>query len=183
MANTPLDAKTNFLDTLQTELILDIEKAAGLGSLKETLVSKPTDYKLLTTAQFKHLRDQLKLHPFLPKPPALAEYAFLLQKKGGALLKEQFEDQWQAATLNYAAAAAVFTHLVEAANEQENAPNPPLQAAATNLLTASNVLARALHGHLPGHRNPPSAQILRETRTRKRKSPLPRRRKVPASIH
>jgi hypothetical protein len=34
MANTPLDAKTtNFLDTLQTELILDIEKAAGLGSL------------------------------------------------------------------------------------------------------------------------------------------------------
>ena len=89
------DTPQSLLHTLQQNLQLDIEEKAGLGTLKEILVTKPSDYRLLKPNEFKHLKEKLSLFPFLPKAPALAEFAFLLQKKGGTLLKEQFEDQWQ----------------------------------------------------------------------------------------
>ena len=138
------DTPQSLLHTSQQNLQLDIEEKAGLGTLKEILVTKPSDYRLLKPNEFKHLKEKLSLFPFLPKAPALAEFAFLLQKKGGPLLKEQFEDQWQAATLNYAAAAEVFTALAELAEDQKADIATALQAASTNLLTASNVFARAL---------------------------------------
>lgn len=140
----PETAQTNFLDTLQAELQAQLEEKAGLGPLKDVLVRKPADFKLLKTNEFKHLREKLTLTPFLPKPPALAEFAFLLQKKGGPLLKEQFENHWQAASLNYAAAAQVFGVLVGLTNEGKIAHEEALTYAADNLLTASNVLAKAL---------------------------------------
>ena len=137
--------QTTLLDQIKADLQDQMKTAAGLGNLEEILMRKPSDYKTLTASEFKHLKEQLTLHSFLPKAPTLAEFQFSLQKKGGALLKEQFEDVWSSATLNYAAAAESFAAALQLLDDEKvEEGNEIFRAASTALLAASNVLARTL---------------------------------------
>lgn len=148
-ASPPEEESTTFTEPILTQIKRDlqeqIKKSANLGNLEEIAISNPSDYKALSATEFKHLKEQLALHSFLPKAPVLAEFQFLLQNKGGKLLREQFEDVWSSATLNYAAAADNFAAVLELFDDSKVAQgNKIFRAASTALLAASNVLARTL---------------------------------------
>ena len=143
---SPPPLSTTLFSEIESQLQADLLQQDGLTPYLEALVKSPNDHTiLLKPALFKHIRGTLKLYPHLPKPPSLAEFTFLLQKKGGSLLRESFEDNWTAGTLAYAAAAEVFVQLCKLVNaEAVSVQSPLFHAAKTSLLCASNVLARSI---------------------------------------
>ena len=124
---------------------MEIEEKAGLQNFRDLIVKNANGFKSLSATQFKHLKETLVLVPTLPKAPSLAEFSFLLQRKGGNLLREQFEDAWTAGALAYAGAAEAFAEVANLVDEEKIEPNHAcVKAAATALLTAGNVPARLL---------------------------------------
>ena len=95
----PPPSATRLFSEIESQLQADLLQQDGLTPRLQALVKSPNDYTTLKPALFKHIRGTLKLYPpfqRLPKPPSLAEFSFLLQKKGSSLLRESFEDNWTA---------------------------------------------------------------------------------------
>ena len=137
--------ESSLLDALKKDLNKAINDKAGLSEFEPVFIKSADKYQLLSTKEFAHLKESLRLFSFLPKPPAIAEYSFLLSKKGGNLIREAFEDNWQAASLNYAAVAENTISVLKAVKVGEIKSDSPIVKASTNaLLTAHNVLARSI---------------------------------------
>ena len=147
---TPANPIDQVLSALDQDIIVD-EK---LENLQQFIVKQAQDYKALSVKQFKFIKDNnARLYQELPKAPVLAEFAFILKAKGGPLLKEQFENTWQAATLNYATTVELF-NAIYSYDKNDNKHNNDIQeenkfdniklAANAVLLTSQNTLARAL---------------------------------------
>lgn len=135
----------DFLQAAREDLDTDIRDKAGVSEYQHLIVSSSDEYKSLSNRQFTHLREQLTVHPFLPKAPSLAEYQFLLAKKGGSLLKEQFEDSWSANTLTIAAVSQIAIELEKLTTSGVvSTDNPIVRATSNAILVSHNQQARAV---------------------------------------
>lgn len=146
--NPPSPPSATLFSEIEPQLQADLLQQDCLPPHLEALVKSPNDCTTLKPALFKHIRCTLKLYSRLPKPPSLAEFTLLLQKKGGSLLRESsFEDNWTAGTrtLAYAAAAEAFVQLCKLVDaETVSVQSPLFHIAKTSLLCVSNVLARSI---------------------------------------
>ena len=137
--------ESSLLDALKKDLNEDMNDKAGSSEFEPVFVKSADEHQLSSTKEFAHLKESLRLFSFSPKPPAMAEHGFPLSKKGGNLIREAFEDDWQAASLNYAAVAENATSVLKAVKVGEIESDSPIVKASTNaLLTAHDVLARSM---------------------------------------
>ena len=134
----------SLFETLLREEQTDLLQTRGLERYKELLIGSK-GFQALPPDTFKALKEQLPLLPHLPKPATLGAHSFLLNKKGGTLIKDQYEDAHNAAMFTYAAAAEVFLETSELIAAGSLDRNSKLALAVRRLLlSAGNGPARAL---------------------------------------
>jgi hypothetical protein len=134
----------SLFETLLQQEQSGLLKARGLERYKELLIGSE-GFQALPPDTYKAFKEQLPLLPHLPKPATLGAHAFLLSKKGGALIKDQYEDAHNAALLTYAAAAEVFLETSELISTGSLDRDSKLALAVRRLLlSAGNGPARAL---------------------------------------
>ena len=139
----PAENKDNVLETLTLNATAAAEEYNGLEVYKGLRVKQASDYKALSPEIFKFLKESFALFPHLPRAPTAGEHGFLLTKKAN-LATELFNDTWTSATLNYAAAAEVYTYVAALVEEGKlDGDSELIKASGGALLASSNVLARS----------------------------------------
>ena len=140
----PAENKDNVLETLSLNATAAAEEFNGLEVHQGLRVKQASDYKALSPEIFKFLKESFALFPHLPKAPTAGECGFLLTKKAN-LVTELFNDTWTSATLNYAAAAEVYTCVAALLKEGKlDEDSELIKASGGALLASSNVLARSV---------------------------------------
>lgn len=134
------------LDTLLIATKKEADEESGLDRFEDLKITDAETYRALDSDTFKFLKEQLPLTAALPKPPVLGEYQFLLSA-GGHNLKDLFEDNWNTASLAYAASAEAFTSLSEYLegediDKESNPVQELIRAVRIALLTSQHTLAR-----------------------------------------